>query len=165
MTTQTPTHAGAAVTGALPADHLFDLAIDFEPMRLQPSPLGTRIVAVVRRGVATGSRFAGRVLPGGGDWLVVGSDGVARLDIRATLEGDGGALVNLTGGGRVWMGDAARERFLAGTVVRGDELQAWTVPLFETGAESLAWLNRTVTVGRVTELALDRIRYQVFALR
>ncbi|HEX6421166.1 MAG TPA: DUF3237 domain-containing protein [Acidimicrobiales bacterium] len=164
MTTHTSPPADAAA-GALAADHLFDVAIDFEPMQLQPSPLGTRIVAVVRSGVATGPRFAGRVLPGGGDWLIVGSDGVARLDIRATLQADDGALVNLTGAGRIWMEDPARERFLAGDAVQGDELQAWTVPVFETGAESHAWLNRSVAVGRVTELGLDRISYQLYALR
>lgn len=70
-----------AAVEAVAVDHLFDLAIDFEPMQVFPTPLGTRMVAVVRRGTATGPRLDGRVLAGGGDWLVIGSDGVARIDV------------------------------------------------------------------------------------
>lgn len=166
VTTSTPDHVIDPTTvDALPVEYLFDLAIDFDPMQIYPSPLGTRMVAVVRQGTARGPRLDGEVLPGGGDWLVVGSDGVARIDVRATLRAVDGAMIHLTNTGRVRMDGDARDRFLAGERIRFAEMHARTAPLFETGSDEYAWLNHTVAIGNVVELGLDHIRYQVFAVR
>lgn len=154
-----------AAVETVAVDHLFDLAIDFEPMQVFPTPLGTRMVAVVRRGTAAGPQLDGRVLAGGGDWLVIGSDGVARLDVRATVRAADDSMIYLTNSGRVLMADEARDRFLWGGTITSGDMYARTAPLFETGSRAHAWLNHTVAIGNVVELALDRIRYQVFAVR
>ena len=36
-------------------------------------------------GIIEGPKLQGEVLPGGGDWLLVGSDGTGRVDVRATI--------------------------------------------------------------------------------
>jgi hypothetical protein len=145
-------------------DHLFDLAVDFEPMPIYASPLGTRLDAIVRRGTAKGPRLDGEVLPGGGDWIVVGADGIARLDIRATIRTHDAETIHVTGTGRVVFDDGTRGRFLAGETIAADEMYARTAPLFETGADAYRWLNATVAAGLVVELSLEHIRYQVYAL-
>jgi hypothetical protein len=166
VTTSTPDHViDPTAVEVLPVEYLFDLAIDFDPMQIYPSPLGTRMVAVVRRGTASGPRLDADVLPGGGDWLLVGSDGVARLDVRVTLRAADGAMIHLTNTGRVLMDGEARDRFLGGETIRFTEMHARTAPLFETGSDAYSWLNHTVAIGNVVELGLDRIRYQVFAVR
>ena len=145
-------------------EHLFDLAVDFEPMPVYASPLGTRLDAIVRRGTAPGPKLDGEVRPGGGDWIVVGGDGVARLDVKATIRTPDAEMVHLTSTGRVVLDDGTRDRFLAGETITGDEMYARTAPLFETGADAYRWLNGTVAVGLVVELSLEHIRYQVYAL-
>ena len=62
---------------------------------------------VITRGRVQGDRIAGDLLPGGGDWVVLGSDGVAQLDVQATLRTDDGAYVHITVTGRVLMSPEA----------------------------------------------------------
>ncbi|HEX6424663.1 MAG TPA: DUF3237 domain-containing protein [Acidimicrobiales bacterium] len=166
MSIPTPGHlVDPVAVDALSAEYLFELSIDFDPMQIYPSPLGTRMVAVVRRGRATGPRLDAAVLAGGGDWLVVGSDSVARVDVRATLRTADGAMILLTSTGRASMDGVTRDRFLGGEAIRFEEMHGRTAPLFETGSDAYSWLNRTVAIGNVVELALDHIRYHVFAVR
>ena len=68
--------------------HLLDMRVEFDPAQIFPTPTGTRMTFVIKRGRAEGARIAGDILAGGGDWVVLGSDGVARLDVRATLRTD-----------------------------------------------------------------------------
>ncbi|MGH9112140.1 MAG: DUF3237 family protein [Acidimicrobiales bacterium] len=93
------------------------MSVDFGPMQLLTTPMGTRLNYVVKQGVVDGPMLRGELLPGG-DWVLVGSDGVARLNVRATLRTDDDQLVYVTNTGR-------------------DEAYARPVPLFETGAEPL----------------------------
>ena len=65
------------------------------------TPLGRRVIVDVSGGRVTGPRFSGRVLPSGGDWLLVGTDGCARIDVRSSMELDDGAVVYATYGGRL----------------------------------------------------------------
>jgi hypothetical protein len=148
----------------IPVEHLFDLAVDFDPMKVYPSPFGMRVDAIVRQGKAHGPRLQGEVLAGGGDWIVVGDDGVARIDVRATIRTHDDQMIYLTNTGRVVVDAATRDRFLAGETITFDEMYGRTAPLFETSSDTYGWLNRTVTVGVVAELSLDHIRYHVYSL-
>jgi hypothetical protein len=105
------------------------------------------------------------VLAGGGDWLTMPADGIARMDIRATLRTDTGDHVHYTGLGRTVLAPGALDRFLAGETIEGDGVHGRTAPLFETASPTYDWLNRVVAVGRVLDLSLHHIRYEVFALR
>jgi len=145
-------------------EHLFDLAVDFEPMPVYASPLGTRLDAIVRQGTVEGPRLNGEVRAGGGDWIVVGGDGIGRLDIRATIRTHDAEMIYLTSTGRVVVDDDTRDRFLAGETITGDQMYGRTAPLFETGADAYRWLNGTVAVALFVELSLQHIGYQVYAL-
>jgi hypothetical protein len=101
-------------------------------------------------GKASGSRINGSVLSGG-DWLLVGSDGWARLDVRAQLALEDGAVVLASYFGVLEMSNKVTEAMgtLEGTDF-GDQYFR-TTPRFETGDERYAWLSQTVFVaeGRV----------------
>src|SRR5437868_8502722 len=64
--------------------------------KLGAVPGGTRVIAPITGGTFEGPRLRGKVLPGGGDWLLLRSDGVLELDLRITLETDDHALIYMT---------------------------------------------------------------------
>jgi hypothetical protein len=103
------------------------------PQELGAVPHGTRSIVPVTGGEFEGPRLRGRVLPGGGDWLLLRSDGVLELDLRVTLETDDHALIYMSFQGlRHGSPDAIYFR---------------TLPRFETSTEKYAFLNRILTVG------------------
>jgi Protein of unknown function (DUF3237) len=77
-------------------EHLCDFSIDFEGMQQFQTPRDIRLNATVKSGRVEGPRIRGDFLPGGGDWIVVGSDRVAVLDVRATIKTDGGEHIFVT---------------------------------------------------------------------
>jgi Protein of unknown function (DUF3237) len=56
-------------------------------------PFGTRVFFEVKGGTFEGPRLRGKILSGGGDWLLIDAEGVARLDVRAVFETDDGAAI------------------------------------------------------------------------
>ena len=169
--TITPEHTDeAGVLDGLPCTslsvtHLLDAEIRFRETQIFGTPVTTRMVAVVEDGTFTGPRLRGEILPGGGDWLVMGNDRICRLDVRATLLTDDGGYVYLTNTGRVVLADAdAGRRYLAGETLRAEHMHTRTAPLFETGAEKYAWLNGTVNIGFV-ELSRSHITYRIYTVQ
>src|SRR5438094_945808 len=76
------------------------------PLMLPNTPAGMRIIFEISDYRFEGERFAARQRgAAAADWLVVGPEGTATLDVRATLETHDGALVLLRYSGRV---DASR---------------------------------------------------------
>ena len=74
-------------------EHLFSYEVSLErPQMIGPLPEGIRAIFYVTKGEVTGPKLRGRILPGGGDWLTVRTDGVGILDVRGTLESDDGAI-------------------------------------------------------------------------
>jgi len=94
-------------------------------------PHGTRVTFPITGGSFEGDRLRGKVLPGGGDWVIKRADGVLELDLRLTLETDDGALIHMTFTG---VRDDANHYFR-------------TLPRFETAAPKYAFLNRLLAVG------------------
>jgi hypothetical protein len=145
-------------------EFLLDIRIEFEPVQIFATPIGTRMTYVVKHGRCEGPRIAGDILPGGGDWILVGTDRVARLDVRGTLRTDDGALIHISNSGRVLMDQAASARFAAGELIRHDEMVARSSPLFDTDDERYRWLNAVHTVA-INQVSLSEVHYRVFAVR
>ena len=102
-----------AIEPPVPLEHLCTFRIDFVDTHVQRTPLGTRVTYVIGGGRCEGERVHGEFLPGGGDWVLLGADRIARLDVRALLRTDNGALVSITNTGRARprrRGDAAAPR-------------------------------------------------------
>ena len=96
-----------------------------------------------------------------GSLHLLGSDGVARLDVRATLRTDDGAHVHITVTGRVLMDPEATTRYSAGDLVRHDEVYARSSPLFDTDDERYRWINAVHTVA-LNQMSLSEVHYKVF---
>jgi len=115
--------------------------------KLGTVPHGTRIIVPVTGGDFDGPRLRGKILPGGGDWLLLRADGVLELDLRITLETDDHALIYMTFQGLRHGPPDAIAALGRGEVVDPARYYFRTVPRFETSAEAYAFLNRIVTVG------------------
>jgi hypothetical protein len=145
--------------------HEFDLTAELAPaVAVGPGPFGERRIREVRGGRFAGARLTGAVGTGGADWVLVGPDGVGRLDVRLTLHTDDGAHIYVQYTGVIEYTDAA----LAAN--RGERSSDYadhyfrTAPRLETGDPRYAWVNRTLFVaegrlhpGPVVEYRVHRV--------
>jgi Protein of unknown function (DUF3237) len=160
MTTATPVDQLPLVT-ALPVEHLFDMHVDLEPAQAIPTPVGTRLTFITAGGVIEGPKLRGELLPGGGDWLMVGSDGTGRVDVRATLRTHDGVLIHYESRGVIKLPADGMQRLAAGEVLPFAETYVRTTPKFETADERYAWLSEVVTVG-YNILSPNHIDYRIY---
>jgi hypothetical protein len=101
------------------------------PHPIGATPRGQRVDIELAGDVLPRSRVRGRLA--GTDYLTVRPDGVAELDVRATLTTDDGEVVSVRASGLATIDDTG--------------LASGTLALrFETASEPLAWLNREVGI-------------------
>ena len=103
------------------------------PAVMGGTPTGTFVVAEIASGRFEGERLQATVKgSANADWLTIGGDGSAALDVRILLETDDGALIYMQYAGRI---DLATQTAFAG-------------PLFQTGDERYLWLNGIQAVAK-----------------
>lgn len=106
-------------------------------------------------GEVTGVRFEGERLRGSlkgraaADWLKISPEGYGTLDVKVTIETDDGAIVHATYTGRLQF----------------DTLAVYATPLFHTGDERYAWLNRIQAVAKGAFTADGGLVYEMYELR
>jgi Protein of unknown function (DUF3237) len=160
--TTTPNYADQLpLVNALPVEHLLDMHVDLEPAQPIATPVGVRMTFIVGGGVLDGPKLRGEILPGGGDWLLLGSDGVGRVDVRATLRTHDGALIHFESRGIIKIPADGLGRLAAGEVLPFGETYARTTPMFETADERYAWLSEVVAVG-YNILSPNHIDYRIY---
>ncbi|GFG63890.1 UPF0311 protein [Mycobacterium kubicae] len=146
---------------ALPAEHLFDMHVDLQPAQIIATAVGLRMTFITTGGTIDGPRLAGEILPGGGDWLLVGSDGTGRVDVRATIRTRDDALIHCETRGIIKVPAGALDRLAAGETVSFTESYIRTTPTFETADERYAWLSGLVTLG-YNILSPNHIDYRIY---
>ena len=104
------------------------------------APVGSRLVIDFVDIAIQGERLNAKKAAGlpAGDWLSIGPNDVATLDIRFVLETNDGATIFVHGTGRT---DSAK--FAKGAY-------CYFAPLFETSDARYAWLNKIQAVARGT---------------
>lgn len=152
---------GIPLLEQLPVEHLFDMSVDLEPAQAIATPRGVRMTFIARGGTVEGPRLRGELLPGGGDWLLVGSDAVGVMDVRATIRAEDGTLIHFSNRGIIDVPADGLERLAAGERLPWAETYLRSAPLFETGDGPHAWLNRTVAVA-MSELGPNRVDYRIY---
>lgn len=123
-------------------------------------PLGTRAIATVAGGWARGERINGTVVGPGADWVLIGSDGFNRLDVRTQIQTDDGAVLYLAYTGLLEFNEAA-QRALVGGETQFDDQYFRTTPHIETGHPEYAWVNTTLFVAR-GRFVPGAVEYEVF---
>ena len=134
------------------------------PQRLGVVPHGTRVIAPITSGTFEGPRLRGEVLPDGGDWLLTRPDGVLEQDVRITLKTDDGAFIYVRYAGMRHGPPDVMARLAQGETVDPSEYYFRVAPVFETGAERYAWLNKILAVGVGERLPPNMVRYAIFEI-
>ena len=147
----------------LPVEHLFDMHVGLQPVQAIPTALGARMTFITTGGRVDGPRLRGEILPGGGDWLQVGSDAVGRVDVRATLRTEDGCLIHYEARGVIKIPSDGLARLAAGDVLPFAETYARTTPSFETSDERYAWLSGAVCLA-FNVLSPDHIDYRIYKI-
>jgi hypothetical protein len=132
---------------ALPVQHLCDMAIDLELPTVLSTPRGTLVPFIGKGGRIDGPRLKGQFLPGSVDWVLVGTDGISRLDIRGTIRTDDGVLIYFESRGISKISADSRKRLASGERLAFDETYLRTTPKLETSDERYSWLNEFVFLG------------------
>ena len=116
------------------------------PQKVGAVPHGTRATAPITSGHFEGPRLRGTVLPGGGDWTLLRSDGVLELDLRVTLQTDDGALIHMASFGLRHGPPEVIAALARGETVDPSRYYFRTAPRFETSAPKYDFLNRLLAV-------------------
>ncbi|HYB91588.1 MAG TPA: DUF3237 domain-containing protein [Candidatus Binataceae bacterium] len=143
-------------------EHEFSYVADLkEPLQIGPGPFGNRNFYEVTGGTVEGKRLKGKLLTGGGDWLLVGPDGFGRLDVRAQILTDDGAVIYVYYTGIVQMNEKVAQATAAGRSTDYGDQYFRTAPRLESGDPRYAWVNQSIFVaeGRVGP---HRVEYKVY---
>ena len=145
----------------LDLEPIMDLRADMNVRVVGAGPFGTRQLFEVRGGEFKGPRLAGKVLPSGGDWMLMGADGVGRLDVRIMLETTDEALIYMQFTGVLEVNDRVTAAASGERESEYGDSYFVTQPRFETGDIRYAWLNRCVGLaeGRVGR---NEVSYRVY---
>jgi hypothetical protein len=149
----------------LRTDFLCEITADLEtPQRIGATPHGTRVVVYVKGGLVEGPNLRGKVLPGGGDWLLFRPDGASELDVRGTIETDDGHLIYVQYRGIMHAPPAIWQRLQQGERDIDPALYYFRIaPIFETGSDKYSWLNRLLAVG-VGRRTPTGVSYRIYAI-
>ena len=156
-----------AQTTAIKTEYLMTYVAQLDP----PYPIDNSLVIVNVKpgGWAKGPKINGTFIPPGGDWLRVLPSGALRLDVRATLKTDDGALIYITYNGIIQHSAESAEKLNKGELLTAKDIPYFiTAPTFETSSDKYAWLNGVQLVNKMVELKLGEggyVKYDVFVLR
>ena len=103
---------------------------------IRGTPAGDRVIIEFSAIRWTGERLNAVQRGAAADWLSVGPEGTAVLDIRFCLETAEGALIYVQGGGRT----------NSATFAQGSPI--YFAPTFETNHPLYAWLNQVQAVAK-----------------
>ena len=111
-------------------------------------------------GRVSGDRLDGEVLPGGGDWQTVRTDGTIELCARYLIRAADGTILSITNSGYRHGPPDVLARLAAGEAVDPALYYFRTTPRFDVATDSAhAWLGRTVMLcsaeRRSSEVLLD----------
>jgi hypothetical protein len=101
------------------------------------TPRGKRIIGPIVAAELVGERLtAQQVGRSAADWMLIGSDGTAYIDVRIVFRTDDGARLFMTYTGRADWSDG----IMSGPV--------FSTPMFETADSRYAWLNSVLCIGK-----------------
>lgn len=129
-------------------------------------PFGTRMIFEAIGGefrAVSGER--GELLTGGADWLLVGPDGYGRLDVRAQVRMEDGAIIFVQYLGVIEMNEAVGNAMENGTATNFDDHYFRTTPRFETSDPKYAWLQQGVFIGQGRIIEGLGVEYNVYRVK
>ena len=134
------------------------------PEVIGPVAEGIRVNFYVTGGHLEGPGMKGHLRPVGGDWLTVRRDGVGVLDVRATIEMDDGALVDVAYRGLGDLGPDGYDKFQRGELPATLPLR--TCPILRSAHPNYQWLQRELFIGfGAADFSRLEVAYDLYAVR
>jgi hypothetical protein len=137
-----------------------------------PTPIDSSLMVINVKptdGWAKGPKISGTFQAPGADWLRVMPSGALRLDVRAVLKTDDGALIYMTYNGIIQHSPESAEKMSRGEVLTANDIPYFvTAPTFQTSSPNYAWLNSVQAVSKMVEIKLGEggyVRYDTFIVR
>jgi hypothetical protein len=152
----------------LKSEFLFGLEIDLNPPQVVgPGLKGIRLISPFKNGFVKSDKINGKILECSGDWGLIIDSATFKVDSRATIETDDGALIYITYSG--YSHATAKIAALIGSG-KGGELSPSdyyfrTSVSFETGSPKYAWLNYVVAIGVGRFPAAGKVAYRIYAIK
>ncbi len=131
------------------------------PVDIGAGPLGNRRFYEVAGGTVEGKRLKGKVLTGGGHWILVGPDRFARLEVQGQLLTGDGAAIYEHYTGLLELNEKVIDAIASGGSTDYGDQYFRTTPRFETGDPRYAWLNQSLFVAE-GRIAPGRVGYKVY---
>jgi hypothetical protein len=116
------------------------------PLDLGDVGSGGRRIVPITGGEFSGPQMRGKILPGGADWQILRSDGVADLEARYTLSTDDGALISVRNLARRHGPPEVMAALAAGRLADPASYYFRGTTFFETGAARYAWIAKHIIV-------------------
>lgn len=144
--------------------HLFSINCSLEtpPEPIGVTPEGLRVNFYFKGGEVYGPRINGILKPNGQDRMLVRHDGIAQIDVRATIQTDDGAQIMVDHQGIVDLGEDGYKRTLDRSL--GNHATARVSASYMTGHDNYLWLNRLQCFGILDiDRATFKLRYDIYA--
>jgi hypothetical protein len=123
----------------------FELKIKVaQAMEVGVTPQGTRRVIPITGGTFEGPAIKGTVVPGGYDWQIIRSDGVADIDARYVLATSDGALITIVNKGLRHGPKEVMQKLAKGEMVDASLYYFRSIPYFETSETKYDWLTKNI---------------------
>jgi hypothetical protein len=153
-----------AQTTKLSTEYLMTL---YAPLEAGQAVDATLYIYNVRpRGWVKGPKINGTLVAPSGDWFRVLPSGVSRLDVRATIKTDDGALIYLTYNGIFKDTKESEDRANKGEILRSQDLYFMIAPTMQTSAKRYEWLNGVQCIGKMVSYKSDTfVKYDIFVVR
>ncbi len=112
-----------------------------------------------------GLEMRGEVVAGGADFYLQRSDGVGELDARYSLLSDRGEWINIHNTGLIVLSDTGRELQAQGIwPIPEHQYRCSCSPRFQVAGGRLAWLTRSVMIGKVSYPAADQVAIHCYRI-
>lgn len=133
------------------------------PELIGPVAEGRRVNFYITGGKVEGPKVNGKLLPVGGDWMTLRTDGVGIVDVRATIQTHDGALIYTAYSGVMDFGKDGYEKLPKGEVPAVVSIHV--APRYYTSHPEYLWLNRIQCVGiGQSDMSRSEVAYDIYAI-
>lgn len=156
--------AASAQTAKIATEYLMTLHAPLDASQEIDPSLSVNNVA--SGGWVRGPRIHGVLVAPAGDWSRNLPSGVSRLDVRATIKTDDGALIYLSYNGIFKASAEVDARASRGEVLAADDMYFVIAPTMQTSAKKYEWLNQVQCIGKMVSYKNDGyVTYDIFIVR
>jgi hypothetical protein len=118
------------------------------PVEMGQADGGRKRFIAITGGKVEGPRLTGEVLNAGGDWQVIETGGLARVEAHYFLKASDGTVIEVTNPGVRVASPEVTDRLAKGELVDPSEYYFRTTPSFKVSAGTHDWLRRSAFVAR-----------------